>query len=375
MTNIYSKKNKILFITPSYKPAFNYGGTIISVAALVESMTSYFDCVVYTSNADGNKRLDVKSQEIVNGVEVHYFHSVIAGNIHFAPSLLWALFKDRKSNIVHVHSWWNLVAICSCLIALFKGNRLIVSPRGMLSPYSLRAKIFRNLFQKVLGNWILSKATIHATSEQEQMQLQSLHKNWKVVCIPNILPLLPQRTVRSVNSDVFNLVFVARIHPKKNLESIIKVLQYLPNIQFTIVGDGVQEYIMFLKNLAVEYNCQSQIVWHGPEYDVNRKADLLSNASLFVLLSHDENFANNVVEALMCNCPVLISSNVGVAPFVEAHKLGWIYNESDSNLVEVLKQIQNDTSRREDISSRARQIVIDTFLSKNTIDKYIALYE
>lgn len=367
----------ILFITPSYKPAYTYGGTIFSVAALAEAISIQMSCKVFTSDANGHTRLGLPAgrEQQLEGVPVHYFHSVIAGNVHLVPAMYWAVLMDRKSTVVHVHSWWNLVAIPISIIALIKGKKLVISPRGMLSPYSFEGKPLRKVFQQLIGNWIMRKASIHATSEQERDQLLHLNPRAKIIVIPNILPLMPFHERQEVSADILHVLFLSRIHPKKNLDQLIRALPNMPNVQLRVVGDGDQNYIDSLKLLAKENGADAQIIWHEAEYDSELKAALFAKASLFVLLSHDENFANNIVEALMCNCPVLVSSKVGVAPFVVEHKLGWVYTEGETNLVELMLQIHNDRAQRDSISKRARQIAIDNFLSKSNIDKYLALYE
>ena len=66
---------KILFITPSYKPAYIYGGTIVAVSTLAERLVRLGHIVtVYTTRANGDTELDVVAgaETMVEGVKVIY---------------------------------------------------------------------------------------------------------------------------------------------------------------------------------------------------------------------------------------------------------------------------------------------------------------
>ena len=145
---------KILHITASYKPAFVYGGPIYSVAALSEalgksevrslqSVSSHsllYNVEVITTLANGKEELPYASGEIkiIEGIDVRYFKRWTKDHSHFSPSLLWHLWKTARTfDVIHIHSWWNLVSMGSVLICIIKGIKPIISPRGMLGDYTL----------------------------------------------------------------------------------------------------------------------------------------------------------------------------------------------------------------------------------------------
>ncbi len=144
---------RILHITASYKPAFIYGGPIYSVAALCEKLSNRdFDfaqpdmvgktkinVVVYTTLANGKQELPYQNGEtkIVEGVKVTYFKRITKDHSHFSPALLSALWRNAKNfDVIHIHSWWNLVSMGAVVICLLKGIKPIISPRGMLGDYT-----------------------------------------------------------------------------------------------------------------------------------------------------------------------------------------------------------------------------------------------
>ena len=89
---------KIIHITPSYKPAYIYGGPIVSVSSLCESLAdANIEICVLTTTANGKNRL--KQSELsktVDGVTIMYFRS-INGHRHFSLSLLWKLNQELNA--------------------------------------------------------------------------------------------------------------------------------------------------------------------------------------------------------------------------------------------------------------------------------------
>ena len=147
---------KILHIIPSYKPAYIYGGPIYSVSAVCEwQARAGHQVFVYTTTANGVSELEVVASEpyLIEGVCVTYFKRFTKDNSNLSPGLLRKLIKNVKEfDIIHLHSWWNLVVIGALTICVLKGKKTVFSPRGTLSEYgrSARSKIVKKVFSVLL---------------------------------------------------------------------------------------------------------------------------------------------------------------------------------------------------------------------------------
>ena len=130
----------ILQITPSYKPAFVYGGPIYSVSALCEAQASLENKVfVFATNANGSNNLDIplNAEQNLNNVGVNYFPRITGDHTHISPKMwLKLLFGKKKYDVIHLHSWWSLLMIGCAWILHIRGIRFVISPRGMFSSYS-----------------------------------------------------------------------------------------------------------------------------------------------------------------------------------------------------------------------------------------------
>ncbi|MFD0765421.1 XrtY-associated glycosyltransferase XYAG1 [Mucilaginibacter lutimaris] len=339
---------KLLHIIAAYKPAYVYGGPTMSVARLCEQLVKGGQRIhVYTTTANGAEELNVmhNTPVQVDDVVVTYFKRITKDHTHFSPALLWALWKNvQRYDAVHVHAWWNLVSVLSCLIALVRGVPVFVSPRGTLSPYTFQNKNNRikEVVHHLLGKPLLNRSHMHATSNREAAALSNLLSPKSITTVPNFVKLgaVIQPGKAEISRPV-KLIFLSRIEEKKGLETLFDALTKVTvPYRLTIAGDGKREYVDMLKALAAHRNIAQYIDWAG--FITDSKFDLLRQHDLFVLISYDENFANAVIESLSVGTAVLISQEVGLAEYVKGHQLGWLCERNAGSVSASLNEIALD---------------------------------
>ncbi|QKZ15430.1 XrtY-associated glycosyltransferase XYAG1 [Spirosoma sp. KUDC1026] len=370
---------KILHVVPSYKPAYIYGGPIESVANLCEALVERGNEVsVFTTTANGEAELDVKAGKavIVDNVSVIYFPRLTKGNTHISPQLWKYLYQHcDEYDVIHIHSWWNILVIISAIICHHKGSRVIISPRGMLSDYIITKThaTAKKWIHETIGKSALQKAIFHATSEAEYNECQHLIQNWNGFLLPNLLNL-PLQPINRSNNEVFTIVFLSRIHPKKGLEFLFEAISQIRiPVRLRIAGTGEDSYIQKLKEDTVALKIDHIVEWVGWRSKEDKYIEL-GNADLFALTSYNENFANVVVESLYAGTPVLISDKVGLAHFVEENDLGWVTHLEVSSIVNSIRQAIGDKRKRAIINAIGRDKITENFSKKILIDRYIGKY-
>jgi glycosyltransferase involved in cell wall biosynthesis len=366
-------------IIPSYKPAYHYGGPIRSVAALCESLViAGQDVTVFTTNANGAENLSVDTNQYysVEGVNVRYFNRWTKGHFNVSPTLfLEVIRKAKKFDIIHIHSWWNPIAVLITLLCLLLNRKPVLSPRGSVSTYSFangKAKT-KLLFHKLFGQFLLKRTMLHVTSNEEKKETEKyVGKEVHQYIIPNILEL-PQRIYSSpIENGVFKLVFLGRIDPAKNLELLLRVLSGFDSIpiKLILVGKGDEAYE---KELSSTNTGRHELIWMGPVYG-DERFKILAGSDLFVLPSFTENYGNAVLEALSQGTPVLISDNVGAKDFVLEHDLGWVIKGNEAALRNAIEIIWKDSDKRKDIRSRAPGLVSLHFAPLEIANDYVTMY-
>ncbi len=379
---------KILHITPSYKPAYVYGGPIYSVSRLCESQqVAGAKVQVWTTTANGAEELDVPvgREQTVDGVGVTYFHRWTKDHTHFSPKLLWrVLMNTQQFDAIHIHSWWNLVAVGVAFLCKLKGLRPIVAPRGMLSAFTLQSRAKR-LFHQYVGRWLLSGAYLHATTEAEANEINKLVPGGDCFVLPNVVELPDPRlsssfaeeplTEQASRRDHLQLLFLSRIHQKKGLEFLFEALAGVTfSWQLTIAGGGEQAYIDKLKDQAKRLGISEMIDWYGWA-DQEAKFDLLRRADLFVLTSHNENFANVVLESLAAGTPVLLSDQVGLADWVKQTNLGWVSSLDANAITSTLQTAAESREQRLRIRNEAPVIIHRTYDARAVAERYLQQYQ
>lgn len=328
--------------------------------------------------------------------------------------------KEGNNLIIHIHAWWNLVSIFSCWLAKFYNVPVVLSPRGMLTDYTLgnRNVGFKSIIHSLVGKTLLSYCHIHATSEKEKEDILKFINPKSITVIPNLVeleakrlkvqtclsagrdqgylldvlkrPVLPSLQgeglgVRSKDQSLtqqlpdlttqptFKLIFLSRIEEKKGLELLFEALaKFDVDWSLTIAGSGEEEYIESLKTKAERLKL-NHISWIGQVKNED-KFNLLAEHDLMVLTSHNENFANVVIESLSVGTPVLLSNEVGLANYVQEKDLGWVTKLNIVDITNMLNQSYTDFTKRQHIRDEAPELILADFNDTTLLKKYINLY-
>jgi glycosyltransferase involved in cell wall biosynthesis len=371
---------KILFIVPSYKPAYIYGGTIVVVARLAEQLAlEGHDVSVYTTTANGKVELDVvPGKEInVDGVKVTYFKRITGDHTHVSPTLWKFLHATvKRFDVVHIHSWWNPLVIGAAWICKLKGVKPVFSPHGMLSTYIMETNNAgkKKLLHDLVGKGLLDYSRLHVTADTEWEESLKIIPHWEGKVIPNLVMLSEKVYSRPANT-VFTIGFLSRIDPKKGLDVLIKALSKV-NFEYRllIAGEGEEKYVNSLKQLAIECGNAEKLEWLGWK-NGEEKFDYLSQLDLFALTSHNENFAVVVIEALSVGTPVLLSDKVGLYKYVLDRDMGWVTDMDVNNITKELNKLYSENNKLQRINNDAPSTIKDEYNDSILAKEYIKLYQ
>ena len=373
----------ILFVTPSYKPAYIYGGPTVSVSELAEALVRIgHEVTVYTTTANGKKELDVVSnkQVLINGVRVIYFKRQTGDHTHISVGLWWRLKKRGSGfDIVHLHSWWSVLILGAAWICKRRGVRFILSPRGMLGQYSFshQHSTAKKYLHRLIGKNLLRAGVLHATTAMEWNDCALVYPNWEGFILHNLVQLPEETSSREASSasDDFIIGFLSRIDPKKGLELLFKALA---EVSFTfkvrIGGTGELAYVQNLKSYARKLGISDNIEWCGWKSG-NDKFDFLKELDLFVLPSYNENFAIVVPEALFAGTAVLVTDKVGLADYVAEKGLGFVCQTTVASIRKNLELAYQSEEVLRRIRQQAPQIIRDDFDPHALAARYITAYK
>ena len=136
--------------------------------------------------------------------------------------------------------------------------------------------------------------------------------------------------------DVFNLLYVGRLDPEKNLNIVLDALQILhaqkklgENFHCTFVWWWSLEKKLQQKVQDYDLWDVVEFTWRIPAAS-DRLVKIYQKASVFVLPSLYETEWMVVLEAMACGCPLLISDSPNSAAKDFVHNNGYTFNCKDS---------------------------------------------
>ena len=357
---------RILHVVATYYPAVRYGGPIRSVHGLAAGLARRgHDVHVYTTNVDGDRDLDVPTDQpmALDGVSVHYFPVPALRRLYWAPSLERRLRESIAGfDVVHIHGVYLWPLLVAARAAARAGVPYVVAPRGQL----IRDLIVRKsrwiktawiqLFERVT---LAQAAAVHVTAETEGSALRELGLSARrIACIPNGVDY-PEVHEPLEGGPYGNLpsqyvLFLSRINWKKGLDRLIQAWQLIPHLPLVIAGNDDEGYQPRLEELARTLGIADRVLFIGAVSDEHKWA-LYERAQLFVLPSYSENFGNVVAEAMAMACPVVLTPEVGIAPLVRAAGAGVVTEGAPEKLAAAIAELLLDPDRRLEMGRRGAE--------------------
>ncbi len=117
------------------------------------------------------------------------------------------------------------------------------------------------------------------------------------------------QNVEAGNEKKYDGVFLKRLNPGKGSYDLVKIWQKVverkPEAKFVIIGDGPDEVVEKIRKEITEKGLDKNIILHGPEYDFQKKFQIMKQSKVFVLPTYEENWAIVIGEALAAGLPVV----------------------------------------------------------------------
>lgn len=292
------------------------------------------------------------------------------------------------SDIFHYHGVWKATCHRIASYARINGIPYVINPRGDLELFRVnRGKIRK--FKKDLA-WLLyvkkdvrNAACVLTTSRQEADAVMSRGVNCPVAIIPNGIDIgvFPDEVHHPVKENGKKTVlFLSRINPIKGIDLLIEAWSRIPESdrekwELHIVGNSDPAgYEDTLKEMVSAKGLNSSVKFPGPLRG-QAKIDKYCSSDLFILPTHNENFGNVIAEAMMCECPVITTTN---APWsgIRDEKLGWWVDLSVENIMSSLREgMALSDAGRLALGKKGRQYIIDNFSSQEVAKKTYSLYK
>lgn len=256
----------------------------------------------------------------------------------WSPELRAQIFAAAAAaDIIHSHALWMVPGIYARKAAERFGLPLVISPRGMVDPWSLG----RSRLKKRLAAWayesrnLRAARLLHATSELESESIRRYGLSQPVAILPNgvSLPVRSEIPSREVLESRFPetrgkrwLLFLGRLDPKKGLDLLLDLWRELgprhSDWRLVVAGPDLGGYgAKMIGAVASDPDLRLRTTFTGMLEGAEKRA-ALAHSELFVLPTRGENFGIAVAEALAHGTPVITTT---AAPWeaLVSHDCGW----------------------------------------------------
>ena len=338
---------KMLFVFPSFYPAYKSGGPVRSATNLIKLLKNKYKFNVFTAARELGEELPFSGVNVDswdnNYEEANVFYSV---NSNHSFLKLVNIFHTKQYDIIYLNSFFNYRFSTKFVIfyklGLVKCNSLVLALRGELtngamSIKSKKKKAYLTIF-KLLG--LKKNIKFHFTSEDEKNESLYFLGKSEYIFAPNMHGEVPSYNIKQKEKNKLNALFLSRISPKKNLLLAIEAFSkiHFGEVHFTIAGE-IDDKVYWEKCCKQIQRLPNNIkVSFIGAINRERVSEELFKSHLFILPTLNENYGHAIVEAMMHSNLVLISDQTPWSG-VQNHGGSVVYNQSLDGYIQEINKV------------------------------------
>ncbi|MFA6548431.1 MAG: glycosyltransferase [Candidatus Margulisiibacteriota bacterium] len=379
-------KNKILFFQFSFLPGYKAGGSLRTLANLVDHLGAEFDLRIVCTDRDSG------DDQPYPGIKIGEWQTVGPSQVMYLSPQNRTLKDFRqiilvtKPDLVYLNSFFHPVFSRQPLILRRLGSipkiPFIIAPRGEFSAGAIGLKsLKKHLYIYLARLWgLVDGVAWHASNEQEAADIRALFGAQSKVLIALDLPtksLVLKSSQRQKKPGSLKIVFLARIDRKKNLSGALEMLNGLRGeVRFNIYGPiGDNGYWQDCQKIIKSLPANIEAHYCG-EIEHNKVIDVLKEHDLFFVPTLGENFGYVYLEALSAGCPILLSDQT---PWqnLEEKGVGWALPLSQKRIFQEVLQQCVDMGKEEHAlwSKRANLYGLAFMQDKGALEKNRSMFD
>lgn len=305
---------------------------------------------------------------------------------------------SEKFDLIQLQSMWAKSYHVVALIARNHNIPYIITPRGMLEPWSLSQKKWKKKLALMFYQMkdLQKAACIFTTAEMEAKHVRELGVRTPMSVIPNGVETDGYACRTSLKGVKKQILFLSRVHVKKGIEILIDAFGKLRaeggefnEWSVVIVGNGEEDYIENLKHKVNELGLENCIKILPPVFGVD-KTKLYQESSLFCLPSYSENFGMVIAEAMSCGVPAITTNGTpwqllngdcctmgaSLDMLGDDKRTGWCIDLSVENLERTLREaMAMPPASLFEMGQRGSKMIHENFKYRSVARKTKGLYE
>jgi glycosyltransferase involved in cell wall biosynthesis len=289
---------------------------------------------------------------------------------------------DADLDILSVHGLWKYCSVGSQRWHRQTGRPYVVHPHGMLDSWALRnARWKKRIAAAHYENQHLrGAACLCALSEAEAQSIRSYGLRNPICVIPNgvDLPDLRESNAKTQSANRKTLLYLGRLHRKKNLANLIRAWNKTFNSQrrnsdswvLEIAGWHQRGYESELMGIAAG----DSVVFLGPQFGAE-KSECYRTCDAFILPSLSEGLPMTVLEAWSYAKPVLMTAECNLPEGFSAKAAVRIGSSSDEIAAGLKQLVEMSDDDRAAMGARGRNLIATRFCWPRIGEQMRAVYD
>ncbi len=347
--------NKILRYAMSFESEFDK----------IHIITSYN----YSKKFDFSKKLNfhrVKWVETKSSLPGFFFHLLYLAGVFYRGL---KILKNDKDIIVVTNSWGHYTqGILAVSIAKIMRRKSIVRVAGSLDvgamTFKRRFGFSINPLLRALENASFNHSDLVISVSESILDLHPRIRD-KTFIISDIFPFVEEfsentgcLTKESAKTGDIKILYIGRLEPEKGVSILLEAMKPL-NYKCTIVGDGTLR--AELEKQAEDLGISDRVTFTG--YLPQKEAyELICASDILVLPSFTEFTPNVLIEAMSIGTTIAASDVGGIKHLIKNGENGFTFKSGSAKELEVLlSRLANDSFLREEVSIRAKKMVLKKF--------------
>ena len=325
--------------------------------------------ILYFTSETNNK---FGVSKVVNDIKKKQNNKI---NIKLSNNVLDIL--NFNPQVIHIHGCWQPKLLIIFLIAKIISKKVVISPHGMIDPFSFNQKKIKKtiawfLYQRYIFHY---SNLIIVNSKLEKYNLLKkirFHKNIKII---NHGVNIPQKNIKTKKNEL-KFVFFSRIHPSKNL---IKLVQIWKKNNFfddyTLDVYGEIDDIKYFEIFKDEIKNSKNINYKG-KINSNSLIYKLSKYDVFLHPSNSENFGLVILEAISCGLLPIVNKKLDWK-ILDKNNLGYSLNFNHNNLKKLIIRLNKSKQkiRSKEFGKKLRKYLFKNYNWDLIINEYYQNYK
>lgn len=372
---------KLLIMASLFWPQKNSGGPPVSVMNLIKSIQDQFDIYIISNNHEINNKEKLSGvQEGWNQFSFGKAFYITAGEHRYQK--VSGLIEEIKPDVIYQNSFFSINDLFPVLIYKKRHPliKVIITPRGEFYPERYKkGYLKKNLYCRLFRySGLLKDIYFQGTGETEcrqEVKILGIQQNY-IYNIQNLPMIITKQDEKpEKHSGELKLVYIARIHPTKNLLNAIKWLSGVQGLVFYDIYGSIEdtEYWLQCKEAITKLPSSISVRYKGL-IDHEDVPKTLLQYHVFYMPTTGENFGHSIVEAMLASRPVIISDQT---PWLDVNGHGgYAYSlTNDNDFIQAINElVEYPENKFNEISDEIYKFIIKRLNIKEITKQYIEMF-